>query len=157
MLARQIAVGFGVAIVLPLLIYYGVSSFSHAPKRADYFAPPVYNGNMTPEQRSAQQEKLWSETEAFNEAQRVFSLRLLCVSAPLGYAAILLGAWRPGYGLGAGLMFGGILAVTDAYWWHWEFIEDWLRFVSLLIAMAVLMFAGYRLLPPGQQRQPSGP
>lgn len=32
MLGRQIAVGFGIAIVFPLLIYYGVSTFHSAPE-----------------------------------------------------------------------------------------------------------------------------
>jgi hypothetical protein len=46
-----------------------------------------------------------------------------------------------------GLMFGGIFAVGTAYWWHWIFLADWLRFISLLIAMAVLVFVGYRHVP----------
>jgi hypothetical protein len=147
-LARQFAIGFGAAIVFPLLIYYGVSTVSHAPKRSDYNPPAAaYVANMTAEERAAWQDKFKSAAAAYNDAERIFSFRLMCVSAPLGYAAILLGAWRLSSGLGAGLMFGGIFAVTDAYWWHWDFIEDWVRFVSLLIAMAVLIFVSYRLLP----------
>jgi hypothetical protein len=155
-LARQLAIGFGVALVFPLLIYYGVSTFSHPPKWSVYQTAAVYTGNMTPEERTAQQEKVKSEAAAYTEAERIFSLRLLCVSAPLGYAAILLGAWRQNSALGAGLMFGGIVAVTDGYWWHWEFVEDWLRFMSLLIAMAVLIFVSNRLLPSGKSSRISG-
>ena len=32
MLARQIAIGFGIAIVFPLLVYYGVASIYTPPK-----------------------------------------------------------------------------------------------------------------------------
>jgi hypothetical protein len=78
----------------------------------------------------------------------VFSLRLLCVSAPLGYIAIVLGSWSLASGFRIGLMFGGIFAVTNGYWQHWTYVEDWLRFVSLLIAMAVLMFVAFRQFPP---------
>src|SRR5215470_12337037 len=131
MLARQIAIGFGVAIVFPLLVYYGVSTVSPAP-------------NPTRDELAARQEKQKAETAAWTEANRVFSLRLLCVAAPLGYLAILLGSLRVGSGLGTGFMFGGIFAATTGYWFHWSYLEDWVRFVSLLAAMAVLVFVAYR-------------
>jgi len=156
MLARQIAVGFGVAIVFPLLIYYGVSTFSHAPKWADFHPPYDATATMTTDQRNTAQKAL---NAAYEEAQRAFSLRLLFVAAPLGYAAILLGSSRVSSGLGSGLIFGGIFAVSSGYWWHWSYVDDWLRFVSLLLAMAVLVFVSFRQLPLGAQgwRRSSGP
>jgi hypothetical protein len=146
-LAREIAIGFGVAIVFPLLIYYGVSTLSHPPKWNDFHQAVPYNANATPEERAALQEKQKAETAAYTEAARVFSFRLLCVSAPLGYIAIIFGAFGSASGLRTGLMFGGIFAVTNGYWWHWTYVDDWLRFVSLLVAMAVLIFVAYRQFP----------
>jgi hypothetical protein len=143
MLARQIAIGFGVAIVFPLLVYYGVSTFSHTPKWDAFHEAYVYKPNPTPEEQAARQEKQKAENAAFKEANRVFSLRLLCVAAPLGYLAIILGSMRIASGLHVGLMFGGIFTVTIGYWSHWDFVDDWLRFVSLLVAMAVLLFVSY--------------
>jgi len=144
MLARQIAIGFGTAIVFPLLVYYGVSTFSPAPKWSDFHEQVAYAPNPTREELAARQEKQKAETAAWTEANRVFSLRLLCVAAPLGYLAILFGSLRAGSGLGTGFMFGGIFAATAGYWSHWSYLEDWLRFVSLIIAMAVLVFVAYR-------------
>ena len=161
MLARQIAVGFGIAIVFPLLIYYGVSTISHPPKRPDYHDPfaSSASANATPEQRAAVLATQKAEDAAYGAAERVFSLWLLCVAAPLGYAAILLGSSRVSSGLGSGLMFGGIFAVSIGYGWHWVYVDDWLRFVSLLVAMAVLVFVSYRRWPLGAQggRKASGP
>ena len=102
---------------------------------------------MSVEERTALQTRQKADTLAFEAAERAFSLRLLCAAAPLGYAAILLGSRRVASGLGAGLMFGGIFAVASGYWYHWTFIADWLRFLSLLIAMAVLVFVAYQQLP----------
>ena len=146
MLARQIAIGFGVAIIFPLLIFYGVSTFSHAPKLSDFLHPTsgYSSPNMTTEQRAEQMDRYKAATAAYTQAAQVFNFRLLCVAAPLGYAAIVLGSFRLSSGLGAGLMFGGIFAVISGYWGYWSFVEDWLRFVSLLIAMAVLVFVSYR-------------
>jgi hypothetical protein len=140
MLARQIAIGFGVAIVFPLLVYYGVSTFFHAPKWDDY-AGFHYDPKLTPE--AARQQHLKESRVSYEEARRVFSLRLLCISAPLGYLAIVLGAIGDPSGLKTGLIFGGISTVTTGYWFHWSYIEDWLRFVSLLVAMAILVFISY--------------
>src|ERR1700731_945984 len=70
MLARQIAIGFGIAIIFPLLVYYGLSSFHPAPRMADFV------GN----------------TAAFKAAAREFSRLLISVATPLGIAAILIGS-----------------------------------------------------------------
>jgi hypothetical protein len=147
MLARQIAIGFGVAVVFPLLIYYGVCTFSLAPKWGDFHTAVAFNANMPADERATLQNRQKADTIAYEAAERTFSLRLLCAAAPLGYAAILLGSARVASGLGAGLMFGGIFAVGTDYWYHWTFVADWLRFVSLLIAMAVLVFVAYQRLP----------
>lgn len=147
MLARQIAIGFGVAVVFPLLIYYGISTFSPAPKWSDFHEAVVYTPNLTRDEVVARQEKQKAETAAWTEANRVFSFRLLCVAAPLGYFAIILGSLRVASGLGSGFMFGGIFAVTIGYWFHWSYVEDWLRFDSLLLALGVLVFVAYRQLP----------
>lgn len=75
MLARLIAINFGVAVVFPLPIYYGVSTFSPAPRWNDFINPAV----VVPKTQQV-------ERAAWTEANRVFSLHLLCVAAPLGYA-----------------------------------------------------------------------
>jgi hypothetical protein len=150
MLAREIAIGFGVAIVFPLLIYYGVATFSHPPNWNDFHETVVSNPNATAEDRAARVEKHKAENAAYTEAARVFSLRLLCVSAPLDYIAIVFGSSRPASGLLTGLIFGGIFSVSNGYWWHWSYVDDWLRFVSLLIAMAMLIFVAYWRFRPSQ-------
>src|SRR5215471_5005530 len=82
MLARQIAIGFGVAVVFPLLVYYGVSTVSPAPQWSNFHEQVVYAPNPTRDELTARQEKQKAETAAWTEANRVFSLRLLCVAAP---------------------------------------------------------------------------
>jgi hypothetical protein len=152
MLARQIAIGFGIATVFPLLIYYGVSIYSPPPQFAAFRTPAIYTNDMSAEQRKAVQDRQKADLASYEEAARVFSFRLICVAAPLGYAAILLGARGLPSGLGAGMMFGGLFAVGGGYWWHWAHLPDWVRFITLLLAMAVLVFVGYRQRPTGGTR-----
>jgi hypothetical protein len=156
MLGRQIAIGFGVAIIFPMLIYYGVSTFSPPPNLRDVVQTENRPG-ATPEQRGEPANKHKTVTTSYEEASRLFSLRLLCVAAPLGYAAILLGSFRMSSGLGAGFMFGGILSVVDGYLLYWSYIENWLPFVSLLVALALLIFVSYRQFwPAGRAGRTSG-
>jgi hypothetical protein len=147
MLARHIAIGFGIAVIFPLLVYYGVSTYHPAPKRLDFFETaevPPYTG--TPQERKEYEDKRRKAQQAFNTAAKEFSRVLVIVATPLGVAAILIGAYLPIHGIGIGLILGGIGTVGYGYWSYWEHLEDWARFVSLLAGFAILLFVGYRRL-----------
>lgn len=131
MLARKIAIGIGIALIFPLLIYYGVSTFHAPPKHADYFRA---SGDWQNEEKKA----------AFDTAAKSFARKLYFVAAPLGIVAILVGPFLAVQAIGTGLIFGGILAVSGGYWWYWDWLDDWLRFVSLAVAAGVLVYVGYR-------------
>ncbi len=147
MIGRQIAIGFGLAIIFPLLIFYGVSMFSPPPKAQDYALVVPFNANATAEERQANTEKQKAAQRALNDAKSQFASRLFFVSAPLGFIAILIGGLTAVSAVGTGLIFGGIFAVTNGYWNYWEYIADWERFLSLLIAAGILMLIAYRRVP----------
>jgi hypothetical protein len=147
MLARQIAIGLGIAVIFPLLVFYGVSTFHPAPKSENYFqALPPLPANATTEQRTERFEKERAQREAFRAASKEFSRILVIVATPLGVAAILVGAYLTIHAIGTGLILGGIAAVACGYWSYWNYLEDWIRFVSLLAAFAILLFVGYRMV-----------
>jgi hypothetical protein len=136
MLARQIAIGFGIAIVFPLLVYYGVRTF-HAPPK---WPTETISAQATPEERQRQRER----REATYTAQaKEFARVLIIASAPLGIAAILIGTVVGLPSVGTGLILGGILTVAHGYWGYWSYADDWPRFVSLLVGFAVLLFVAY--------------
>jgi hypothetical protein len=147
MLAREIAIGFGIAVIFPLLVYYGVRTFHPAPKTADYFSTNVPMApTATAEERRDFANKQRQEREAYGAAAKAFARVLILVTTPLGVAAILLGAFLPIHAIGTGLIFGGVASVTWGYWEYWSYLEDWVRFVSLLAGLAVLVFVGIRRL-----------
>jgi uncharacterized membrane protein YphA (DoxX/SURF4 family) len=150
MLARQIAIGFGIAVIFPLLVYYGVATFYPAPKRELVTAVTMLPPNPAPEERQKymdeqkrRQEEQQKRNEEYNRAAREFALHLVTISTPLGVVAILVGAYLSLYAIGTGLIFGGIFAVGAGYWSYWNYLEDWVRFVSLLIGFLILLFVGY--------------
>jgi uncharacterized membrane protein YphA (DoxX/SURF4 family) len=147
MLARQIVIGFGIAIIFPLLIHYGVSTFHSAPKLESLVAAPL-PPNATPDERKeyfAQQQQLQQQRQkAYAEAAKEFARILVSVSTPLGVAAILIGAYLSIQAVGTGLILGGILTVSWGYWNYWSYLDDWIRFASLLAGFVVLIFVGFR-------------
>jgi len=143
MLARQIATGFGIAIIFPLLVYYGISTFHPAPKLS---SSPVriLSTNATPEERKEYSDEQRQRQETYRNAAKEFARVLVVVSTPLGVAAILIGAYLSFLAVGTGLILGGIFTVAWGYWNYWSYLDDWIRFVSLLAGFAVLIFIGIR-------------
>jgi len=151
MLARQIAVGFGIALIFPLLVYYGVATFYSPPKRQSTIAAVIMPPNPTPEERQAyaeqqrdRQQKQREQEAAYEAAAKDFAHHLVIISTPLGVAAILIGAYLSLHAIGTGLIFAGIFTVAWGYWSYWWYLDDWVRFVSLLAGFLILLFVGYR-------------
>jgi uncharacterized membrane protein YphA (DoxX/SURF4 family) len=144
MLGRQIAIGFGIALIFPLLVYYGVSTFYPAPKYQT--VTETLTPQSTPEERRVYAEQQRQRRDEYNAAARNFARILVMVAAPLGIAAILIGAYYRVSAIGTGLIFGGIFSVVGGYWHYWSYLEDWIRFVSLLAGFAILLFIGLRRL-----------
>ena len=152
MLARQIAIGFGIAIIFPLLVYYGIATIYPPPKRVvvpsvtlslperDATAEDRQKYRVEEEKRREERQK---SEETYNAAAREFARRMVIISTPLGVAAIFIGAYISLFAIGTGLIFGGIFSVASGYWGYWNFLEDWVRFVSLLAGFLILLFVGY--------------
>jgi hypothetical protein len=149
MLAKKFAVGFGIAIILPMLVHYGVSTFTPGPNWRDYHYQAGYYQRLqkaTPEEKAKlQQEREKSDAE-YRDTQKRFQRHLFSVAIPVGIATIFLGAINPVQAIGTGLMFGGIFTLVDGYCWYWSELQDLIRFLSLLAAFLVLIFVGYRKL-----------
>ena len=137
MLAKKLALGFGLAIIFPMMIHYGVSTFSPAPKFESYVKQEEFNKTATA------QEKIQKE-EARESAQQQFEKHLYMVAVPLGLVAILVGAFSRVQSIGSGLMIGGIFSITDGYINYWSQLADLMRFLSLLAAFVVLLVVGYK-------------
>ena len=148
MLAKKFALGFGVAIIFPLMIHYGVSTFSPEPRWKDYQVKNYYEQykDSSPEEKA----KLKAEQNRLNEEKREkefsFQRHLFFVAVPIGILAVIMGAFLPIQAIGTGLMFGGIFSVCDGFFNYWSELSDLLRFLSLLVAFIVLLIIGYKKL-----------
>ena len=148
MRAKRFALGFGIAIIFPMMLYYGVDTFSPSPDFEDFrvedFSERHQRANVD-EQKQLEAERSELD-ERFREELMRFHKRLFYVSVPLGIAAIIAGAYIALPAVGTGLIFGGILSIVLGYMGYWIELPEPVKFVSLLIAFIVLVVVGYKKL-----------
>lgn len=148
MLAKKFALGFGIAIILPMMVHYGVSTFSPRPKWSEYYGPGYYRDtkDASPQEKARIEQERRQIREQMTQARKRFQKDLFLVAVPIGILAIFLGSLTRIQAIGTGLMFGGIFTLVDGYLWYWSELQDWMRFLSLLFAFMVLLYIGYRRL-----------
>jgi len=150
MLAKKFALGFGIAVIFPVMIHYAVSTFSVQPKWEDYHDRDYYQRHQdaTGEEKEALRKEENVRRDEWEKAQGRFQRHLFYVAIPVGIVAIIIGAMISVQAIGTGLMFGGIFTLMDGYVCYWSQLPDWMRFVSLLAAFVVLLGVGYRKFAP---------
>ena len=137
MLAKKFALAFGISVVFPAMIHYGVATFSPEPRWQDYHVAPLIDSN------SAEYQKKDAEYRA---AEKAFEKHLFAVAVPLGLIIVIVGAFLPIPAIGTGLMFGGIFSVCDGYFNYWEHLSAGFKFISLVAVFILLIFVGYKRL-----------
>ncbi len=116
MLSKQFALGFGIAILFPMLIHYGVSTFSPPPNWKDIVQqPPVGIERATREEKEKFQQETWKRQQQMQEHSKRFAKHLFAVTTPVGIITIILGSLIGVPAVGTGLMFGGIFTLIDGY------------------------------------------
>ena len=146
MLAKKFAIGIGIAIIFPMMIHYGVSTFSPQPRWEKYQIINYYERykEASPQEKRQMEEEKTRLDNLRREKEKQFETHLFFVAVPLGIIAIIAGAFLSIQAIGTGLMFGGIFSIVDGYINYWSELSDGLRFISLLIAFIVLIVVGYK-------------
>ena len=142
MLAKKFALAFGIAVVFPAMIHYGVSMFSAEPRWQDYHVSPLVE-STSDSVASAEYQRKDAEYKA---AEKIFEKHLFAIAVPVGLITLIIGAFLPIAATGTGLMFGGIFSICDGYFNYWSELSSPLKFFSMLAAFIVLLFVGYRKL-----------
>jgi len=143
MLAKKFGFGVGIALVLPMLIHYGVSTFTPKPKWDNYYTYDYYQyQHASEEEKKKLEEERKKKEEEYRKQRKVFERNLFYVATPVGIMAIVVGSFIAIQAIGAGLIFGGIFTLIDGFCWYWTELHDWMRFVSLLVAFITLVIMG---------------
>jgi hypothetical protein len=144
------AIAMGIAILLPMLVNYGVKIFSPPPAYQPMEFPPILPPGATSEEIAQRQKEFSERNKERMEHSRRHQKHLFYVAVPVGLAAIIGGSFVSVPAIGPGLVFGGVFTLIEGYWFYWSDLEEWIKFVSILIALAALVFTAYTRLAPKQ-------
>jgi len=146
MLAKKIALGFGIAVIFPLMIHYAVASFSPEPKKSDYEIKNYYQRHQRAtfeDQRRLETAKNYLD-EKRCAAELIFKKHLFFTAITAGILAIIVGAFIQVEAIGMGLIFGGIFCICNGFMNYWPQLNDIWRFVSLALAFIALLIVGHK-------------
>jgi len=148
-LSKENAVTFGLAVILPVLVYYGVSTAGPPPKYEDYCVKSyeARTESASKEEKFRLEKEEQKLSKAREAAEKRFEERLFEAAAPIGILALIIGSFLRPATVGAGLMFGGLFTFTEGLWWQWRELPDGMKFVMLLVATITIIIIGYRRLP----------
>jgi hypothetical protein len=132
MLALQIAIGFGIAVLMPFLVYYATSSF---------FPQPVYPRSVPGEQNTFKVSR--KDLDEYEQKRQRFQKRLFYVASTVGLFAVSIAPFLSVHTAGTGLMFGGVLSIVEGVGCCWGNFNPRMKFAFLLVAFAALLFIGY--------------
>jgi ABC-type nitrate/sulfonate/bicarbonate transport system permease component len=139
MLALQLVIGVGIALLFPLLIYSGVAVIKAPPKPS---GRTNLQAETSEEIKQANREQIARDQEALRSARVKYAKILFTVMAPAGLAAILGGYLIGINAIGIGLLTGGILCMVYGYAGYWAELPRWMRFLSVLAGLLMLLFIG---------------
>lgn len=144
--AKKFALGFGIAILFPLTVHYGVKTFSPEPRWENYQVEHYHTRyqKAPPEEQVKLEEQQDEMDKKRRQHEKHFQKNLFFVTTPLGIIAIILGSIIAIQAVGSGLMFGGIFCLIDGYVNYWSELPDAMRFGSLLLALATLLIIGFK-------------
>jgi len=149
---RKLAAWLGITTLLPLVAYFGAAALFTPPDeeayndRAAMLNQQIQSGSDA--EKAAARTELDQVEKQHRDAGRRFGHRLFWVSYGVGLIAVAIGLFVPIQAVGAGLMFGGIVAIGDGCYIAWDQLGRWPRFSSLLFALlAFLVLSVIRFRP----------
>ena len=85
-------------------------------------------------------------SQEFNKVNEKYNRNVFIIATGIGIIALIVGIALNIVSVSAGLMGGGILAIIYGTVRYWSDLPDYGRFIILGIALAVLIWIGYKKL-----------
>ncbi|PIN87864.1 hypothetical protein COV12_01540 [Candidatus Woesearchaeota archaeon CG10_big_fil_rev_8_21_14_0_10_32_24] len=159
-----------IAIIFVFFIGYGIEVFHDAPESAK-FCPEVYE--LTNESACQEAGGIWDDLlepraegvkgikesvpvkgyfcrntkecyQEFETAQNQHDLVVFVVAIIIGILAIIAGVMLNKDAISTGILAGGVLLLLYGTIRYWRHADDVLKFILLGIALAVLIWLGYK-------------
>ncbi len=148
---KKLVVILAIIIVLNLFFNYGIKTFYDGPEYEDfcpkeYFAPKP----ISPESISEQQidyEKQQQCQEKYESARNLYNRNVFIILIAASIASIIIGFLiSQSEAVALGFSFGGVISLIVGTIRFWSDMDDYLRFVILGLALAILIWIGIKKL-----------
>ncbi|HDH04059.1 MAG TPA: hypothetical protein ENH22_00875 [Candidatus Campbellbacteria bacterium] len=154
---KKLILVLGIIIVLNLFFNYGIKTFYHSPKRGDFCGreefvpkPPLlmkqesvadFDSGKYEKQLKAQKEC----NENYQTARDLYNRNVFVFLIITGIISIIVGFLiTQAEAVSLGLSFGGLLSLIIGTIRYWSAMNDYLRFIILSIALAILIWMGIK-------------
>lgn len=146
MFTKKFALGLGIAIIFPMLIYYSIVTINPEPKYEHYEIKNYSKllKKATPDEKARLEEESSQLSKKRAKDEEFFKMRLFLSATIAGIVALIISAVISVRVIGIGLIFGGIITVIGSFFSYWEELQDWMRAISLLVTFIICIFIGYR-------------
>jgi hypothetical protein len=140
---RKLAVWLGLATLIPLVAYFGAAAlFTPPDEEAFNNAQNSLNEQLksaAANDKAAVRVKIDQLEKDHHDADVRFARGTFWTCYVAGLVTLVIGLFIPVRAVGAGLMFGGIIAISDGCYNVWDKLAPWLRFNSLLFLLIVFL------------------
>ena len=96
----------------------------------------------------------------FRKTMNIYNRNVFIIAGTVGIIVIIIGAILELMSVSAGLFGGGVLTIIYGTTNYWSELADWARFIVLGVALAVLIYLGYKgfsMLGFGHEKGPIKP
>ncbi len=145
---RNLTLGLSVAVLLPMMVYWGVRIIMQEPM----YPPYPREDKMTVKEQKEKREEHDKKVQEYIELRAKFDRFYFYTAAPIGLAALVAGALSRVPFLGVGLVLGGTACLTHGYWAYWNRLDALAKFISLLLALLLIIGLGYRIAAREQRK-----
>ncbi|KKN25213.1 hypothetical protein LCGC14_0886940 [marine sediment metagenome] len=146
---KKFALGSAVALIFPVMVYYGIETFTDRPVYSDYITiDETFKWDNNLDRNSAEYKQKVIEynkqKQAYNDAVESRANIAFIVWLVLGVAAIAGGIFLTIPAVSTGFMWGGTFSVLAGYMEYLAYMSDAMMFASAVLALVGFVIMAYK-------------
>ena len=145
---KEIILGIIIGVVLLMFLVYGMKLIYDAPEYPNCYEKRT--AFIDAELNEVQEQQINNEIQEcqddYEKAREAYSRNMFIITLIISVLIIVVSVVLIKIEvISGGLMFGSLMFLIQGTAGYWQFMEDWLRFFILGIALLILIYAGYWL------------
>jgi len=144
---RELVLALGVAVLIPLIAYYGTIIFHPQPEYTFERGAILWSEATTQEEKALKEAEQAKENAALAEYKSEklqFNKTYFFVCLAIAFIAIITGMFLPMVALGSGFILGGFITLITGYISYWGALHTIIKLGSLVAALVFIMLISYR-------------